>query len=323
VTSAKEQESIRKQAASGPDGGTGISGWVFDIKRYAIHDGPGIRTTVFFKGCSLRCRWCHNPESWKAQSELSLRLSRCVRCGRCVERCPHSAVSLSENGPVTDPGKCLSCGACVTGCPAAAREIIGHRMTVAEVMTQVKKDVVFYDQSGGGATFSGGEPLMQPQFLLGLLRECRTEGIRTAVDTTCHAGPDVVREVAEAADLFLCDIKHMNSSRHEQYTGVGNQEILENIALLAQVGRKIVIRIPIIPGFNEDEANIRQTARFVQSLGTVRRIDILPYNRGGLEKAVRLAAEVDLMQAQAPGDDKMNEIADLLREYGFEVKTGG
>jgi pyruvate formate lyase activating enzyme len=196
-------------------------------------------------------------------------------------------------------------------------------MTVAEVMAQVKKDTIFYDQSGGGATFSGGEPLMQPEFLLALLAACRTEGIRTAVDTTCHAEPQIVQRAAETADLFLCDIKHMDAELHRQFTGVGNERILDNIRLLSQTARQMYIRIPIIPGFNDGPDNIEQTARFVQSLRTVRRVDILPYNRGGLEKAVRLMGGVDLMQAQTPGDDIMSGIAETLRGYGFEVKIGG
>jgi pyruvate formate lyase activating enzyme len=196
-------------------------------------------------------------------------------------------------------------------------------MTVAEVMAQVKKDTIFYDQSGGGATFSGGEPLMQPQFLLALLTACRAEGIRTAVDTTCHAEPQIVHDVAEIADLFLCDIKHMNSELHREFTGAGNERILSNIRELSASAKEIYVRIPIIPGFNSGRDNIEQTALFVQSLKTIRRIDILPYNRGGLEKSVRLADEVNLMQAQAPGDDTMSEIAETLRGYGFEVKIGG
>ncbi len=255
--------------------------------------------------------------------EPGFRPSRCVRCGRCVEVCRRHAVSLAESGPATDPQKCDLCGECLTTCPAGAREIIGRKVTVAEVMAEVRKDVIFYDQSGGGVTFSGGEPLMQPEFLVALLEACRAEGIRTAVDTTCYAAPQVIRHVAQTADLFLCDIKHMNCERHRQYTAVDNSQILENIRTLAQAGKAVIIRIPIIPGLNDDQANIEATASFVQGLKTVRRLDILPYNRGGVEKAVRLAGGIDLMQAQAPGDGTMNEIAGTLRGYGFEVKIGG
>jgi len=196
-------------------------------------------------------------------------------------------------------------------------------MTVAEVMAQVKKDTIFYDQSGGGATFSGGEPLMQAEFLLALLTACQAEGIRTAVDTTCDAEPQIIRRAAEAADLFLCDIKHMNGQLHQEFTGVGNERILSNIRMLSAIAREIYIRIPIIPGFNNDRGNIEQTAQFVQSLKTIRRVDILPYNRGGLEKVARLMGGIDLMQAQTPSDDTISEIAETLRGYGFEVKIGG
>jgi pyruvate formate lyase activating enzyme len=190
-------------------------------------------------------------------------------------------------------------------------------------MAEIRKDIVFYDQSGGGATFSGGEPLMQADFLAALLKACRDEGIRTAVDTTCYADTHILRRIAESADLFLCDIKHMNSELHKQFTGIPNDRILENIRMLAEVGKRIFIRVPIIPGVNSDRANIEQTAQFVQSLKGVRRVDILPYNRGGLEKAVRLNGGIDLMEAQAPDDGTMMEIAGVFRGYGFEVKIGG
>jgi pyruvate formate lyase activating enzyme len=300
-----------------------MHGYIFDLKRYAIHDGPGIRTTVFFKGCPLRCRWCHNPESWKGGPEPSLRRGRCIRCGRCVKACPHDAISLTDGFPVTDVSKCVLCGVCLDHCLSDAREIVGRRVTIPEVMVEIEKDVIFYDQSGGGATFSGGEVLMQPDFLLGLLDACRARQIHTAIDTTCYAGADVIQRVANAADLFLIDIKHMDSDTHARFTGVHNERILANTQALAKAGKAIFIRIPIVPGFNDDIINLENTARFVKSLRTVNRVDILPYNRGGLEKSVRLSAEFELMQTTPPDESRMEELAAILRGFGFEVKIGG
>jgi pyruvate formate lyase activating enzyme len=299
------------------------NGLVFDIKKYAVHDGPGIRTTVFFKGCPLRCLWCHNPESWQGRAELSFRESRCVGCGQCAETCPRGAISLVENRPVTDADKCLLCGRCVDVCAAGAREIIGREMTVSQVMAEVERDVIFYDQSGGGVTFSGGEPLMQPDFLVALLNQCRALNIRTAVDTSCYAEPEVAESAAEKADLFLCDIKHIDSETHERFTGVGNKLILDNIRRISKAGRKIVIRIPIVPGFNDDPSNIEATGQFAASLPGVGRIDILPFNRGGIEKSARLAGEIESMQSAIPADDRMSEIAENLSKYVFEVNVGG
>ena len=240
-----------------------------------------------------------------------------------MEICQTQAISFFELGPTADPDKCIVCGKCVAVCPTGAWEMIGREVSVAEVMAELRKDIVFYDQSGGGATFSGGEPLMQPDFLRALLDACRAEGIHTAVDTTCYAQPQVLGHIAELTDLFLCDIKHMNSEPHEQYTGISNERILENIRMLAEAGKRIVVRIPIVPDFNSDRTNIAQTAQFIQSLKTVRRVDILPYNRGGIEKAGRLTGQVDLMEAQAPDDGTMAEIAGILESCGFEVKVGG
>ncbi|UCG46913.1 MAG: glycyl-radical enzyme activating protein [Phycisphaerales bacterium] len=299
------------------------SGLVFDIKRYAIHDGPGIRTTVFFKGCPLSCRWCHNPESWRGEPELGLRSGRCVRCGRCVEACTAGALSLGANGSVTDAGKCRLCGRCVDACLSGAREIIGRKMTASEVIAEIERDLIFYDESGGGATFSGGEPLMQPDFLLKLLQQCRSREIHTAVDTTCHAEPDLLEKVAAATDLFLCDFKHVDREMHRRFTGVDNDLILKNIRRLADAGKQIVIRIPIVAGFNDYRAAVEMAGKFAASLPNVEEIDILPYNSGGLSKAPRLMGNFDLMQAEAPDDEKMAAIAEVLGGYGFQVKIGG
>jgi pyruvate formate lyase activating enzyme len=302
---------------------SGSSGFVFDIKKYAIHDGPGIRTTVFLKGCPLTCRWCHNPESWRQQPQLGVRASRCVRCGRCAKVCRSGAISLTDSGPLTNESKCRLCGECVRACTAGAREIIGRKMTAGEVMAEITKDVIFYDESGGGVTFSGGEPLMQAEFLLDLLERCRAEEIHTAIDTTCHAERAVLERVGERADLFLCDLKHIDSKKHKDFTGVENDLILDNIRHLASSGRRIVMRIPIVPGFNDDDASVEMAGQFTASLPGVDEVDILPYNRGGKAKSIRLTTEHNLMQGEVPGDEKMSAISSILGKFGLTVKIGG
>lgn len=298
-------------------------GFVFDIKKYAIHDGPGIRTTVFFKGCPLQCQWCHNPESWRQHPEQGWRRGRCIACHQCIEVCTAKAISFVDNVPVTDASKCVLCGRCVDACVTGAREVIGQEMTVSEVMIEIEKDVIFYDQSGGGVTFSGGEPLMQPEFLLELLNRCQEQQIHRAVDTSCYAEPEIVEMISETADLFLCDLKHMDSDVHERFTGVANDLILNNIKRLSEARKEIVIRIPIVPGFNDDQANIEATGKFIASLPNVSRIDILPYNLGGKEKSTRLAGGIELMQAETPAEEVIGLIADNLNNYGLDVKIGG
>jgi len=300
-----------------------IKGLVFDIKKYAIHDGPGIRTTVFFKGCPLQCKWCHNPESWSSNAEQGLLKGRCIACGQCAQTCPQQAISLVENLPVTDTDKCSLCGRCVDTCIAGAREIIGREMTISEVMVEVEQDVIFYDQSGGGATFSGGEPLMQPEFLLALLDRCKAHEIHTTVDTSCYAQTETLKMVSERTDLFLCDLKHMDNEMHERFTGIGNNLILDNIMCLSDADKKIVIRVPVIPGFNDDQANIDATGKFTASLQNVDRIDILPFNRGGKEKSARLTADIKSLQVETPNAVQMNSILNHLSKYGLKVKIGG
>ena len=230
---------------------------------------------------------------------------------------------MLDNRPVTDIEKCELCGKCIEVCLSGAREIIGYPTTVSQVMAEVEKDRIFYDQSGGGVTFSGGEPLYQYNFLLALLDECKAAGIHSAVDTTCYANNDILRKVAVKADMFLCDIKHIVPQIHKKYTGVDNILILDNIRYLARAGAKIKIRIPVIPGFNDDEKNIEMTAQFVKSLNTVEQVDILPYNIGGLEKAARLTDDFEIMKKNSPNNGEMENIKKSLQKYGFRVTIGG
>jgi len=296
---------------------------IFDIKRYAIHDGPGIRTTVFLKGCPLKCLWCHNPESWSEQPQLALRTARCIRCGRCLQACKNNAISLIEKSYITNPQNCTACGTCVDACPSAAREMIGKPFNINDLMKEIEKDVIFFDQSGGGVTFSGGEPLMHPEFLLEILKLCRHKEIHTCIDSACYAPQDILEKVAASADMFLCDLKHMQTFMHQRFTGVGNEIILQNISCLSTLNKTIIIRVPIIPGFNDDHKNIEAIGRYVVSLKGVMRIDILPYNPGGLEKSDRLIYEYDLMESKTPSPAQMEEIAQILRNQGLNVKIGG
>ncbi len=304
----------------------GLKGLVFDLKRFAIHDGPGIRTTLFFKGCPLRCPWCHNPESLLPEPELVFHAERCLGCGDCLEACPAGAASLEPGKAPADPAACRLCGACVEACPSGAREILGEWKTVEEVLAELERDRVFYQESGGGVTFSGGEPLAQAEFLSALLEACREQGLHAALDTTGFAPRRVVERMIPLADLWLVDLKHMDSARHRRFTGVPNERILENFRLLSSRGAKIAARIPLIPRFNDGEENLRAAARFLAGLGeAVVEVNLLPYHKGGVHKLSFLRGRTGPWEAgSGEGGLEPEEALEIFRSEGLErVKRGG
>jgi pyruvate formate lyase activating enzyme len=298
-------------------------GLVFNVQRFSIHDGPGIRTTMFLKGCPLRCWWCHNPESQSGQPELILWPNRCTGCGACLDKCGRGAISMNGGTSATDTALCQACGACTETCCSQAREVAGRTMTPSEAMAVLERDITFYDQSGGGATFSGGEPLLQPDFLVAVLELCRAAGINTALDTCGHVPWEVIDRVRVYVDLFLYDLKAVDSKVHLKLTGVPNDRVVENLRRLSELGHPIFLRVPIIPGLNDDDANINETGALAASLRNVRRVDLLPYHHTAAAKYDRVGRDYRLADLRPPTQDKMDTVAQTLRDLGLRVKIGG
>jgi pyruvate formate lyase activating enzyme len=299
------------------------SGVVFNIQRYAVQDGPGIRTTVFFKGCPMHCAWCHNPESISPRREILILESRCIGCGECRSSCPQAKSDPGQGVlPPRNPA-CLFCGACVEACPTQARRMVGQEMTVAQVIEAVLQDRVFYDESGGGVTFSGGEPLAQPEFLGELLDACRARGLRTAVDTCGLVRPEALLAAAAMTDLFLYDLKLMDDDKHRHYTGASNSLILDNLRALGRAHQRIWVRVPILPGINDAPADLEATARFVAGIPSVRQVNLLPFHRTGLQKAKRLGQTSRMAQTQPPSEAAMNQAIEIFRNQGLVARAGG
>jgi pyruvate formate lyase activating enzyme len=301
-----------------------VNALLFDIKPYSINDGPGIRITVFLKGCPLNCAWCHNPESISPHVQKMYSKAKCIGCSTCVEHCPQKALKLTSDGIVTDFNLCDMCGICADVCPTKAMEMSGRPATVEEVMKVVRRETVMMDHSQGGITVSGGEPLMQADFLIELLDECGREGIHRAVDTSGLAKTETLLEVAKRTDLFLYDLKVMDPEMHRKYTGVSNDKILSNLKVLAETGAEINIRIPFVRGVNTDEKNIRETAAFVSSLaGPPKHVSILAYHNIAINKYNKLGQAYDLSGMEEPTREEIDRAVSLFAEYGLPATVGG
>lgn len=275
---------------------------IFDIKRYAINDGPGIRTTIFMKGCPLRCVWCHNPEGWTTEAQILFKKSKCISCGTCSR----------EDFTIDD-------------CPTRAREICGRRYTLDELMAEIEKERDVMEMSGGGVTLCGGEPLMHADDTLLILQELGRRGLHRTVDTTLYAQPDVMESIAHNCELLLVDLKLMDSEKHRRYTGVGNELILQNIRRLTAIGTPFVIRIPLITGINADTENIEATGRFLTSLSTALTVHLLPYHDVGKDKHLRIGSTYnpDDIPMATPSDDDIKRCASQLEACGLSVVIGG
>jgi len=305
------------------ENGGSIPGTMFSIIRFSTHDGPGIRTTVFMKGCPLACWWCHNPENWQHLPSEIYRPERCIGCGRCIAGCPTGALAVGPQGISTDPDRCGHCGRCVDACPAEARERTSWQVGAADLVRSISRDSLFYDQSGGGVTFSGGEPLTQPDFLLAALKQCGELEIHRAVDTSGYVESGTLQAVARHTDLFLYDLKLVDPQKHRAHTGVDNHRILSNLRMLSESGAAIVVRIPLIPGVNDDSQSIALAGEFIAGLPRRHAVDLLPFHPAASAKYAKLGLAYRGEHLAPLPPERVAEAARRLTDVGLNVRIGG
>jgi pyruvate formate lyase activating enzyme len=292
---------------------------LFNIQRWSLHDGPGIRTTVFFKGCPLRCRWCSNPESWSFEKQLLVDTERCAACGACIEACPTGANRVGGQAIAVDRDKCIACGRCVDRCPQAAREVVGQAAATDRIAGMLERDAVFYRASGGGVTFSGGEPFARMGLLRRLAEACTLSGISTAVETSGFFLLGDALETLDWIDDIFIDLKHTDDAIHKQLTGVSNRRIIENILCLDEMGRALTLRIPLIDAITSTDENIAGVIALCGRLKHLREVELLPYHDLGAGKYDRLGLPYDKNMA-APRHETLASILARLHAHGIEAR---
>ena len=301
-----------------------MNGIVTDIQRFSVHDGPGIRTTVFLKGCNLRCAWCHNPETLRPGPQLQVLPDKCIGCDACLEACPRDAHEVTDGRRVFHRDRCTACGACAEVCYSGALVLIGRETTADEVMAEVLEDRVFYENSGGGVTLSGGEPLCQGEFALDILCRARAEGIHTAVETNLAAPWQDVAAMLPVTDLFLVDVKVMDSAEHERWTGKPNELVLENARRLSREGVPMVVRTPVVPGVNDTVEQIGAVADFfTRDFGNLEYYELLPYHPLGTGKYHSLGMDYAMEGLARPEPDVMQALAAAAGQRGIAVRIAG
>ena len=299
--------------------GENIAGMVINIQRNSVHDGKGLRTTVFLKGCNMRCYWCHNPETFSGKPQLRYDEKLCIGCGECLKACTDNAHILKDGMHVVDAQRCVLCGKCTRVCFSGALEMIGKKMSVREVMSEIMEDEVFYKRSAGGVTISGGEPLLQPEFTKEILVQCHKKGIHTAIESNVSLNWPNIESVLREVDLVFADIKSMNDSAHKRATGIGNSNVLENIKKIDGMDKDIIIRTPVIPGFNAQKKDIAQIAEFLSGIKNLRYYELLPYHPLGKDKEHTLVGMELSEDIPVPNRELMNDLAQAACEYGIEV----
>jgi pyruvate formate lyase activating enzyme len=307
-----------------PTGGEegGPVGLVFDVQRCCTHDGPGIRTTVFLKGCPLRCLWCDNPESQRAVPEMMYFEERCTGCGSCLAICPRGALEVRDGKIGIDRRACDGCGECESACSRGALRRVGEYLSVEEVVRRVRRDHPFYRRSGGGVTLSGGEPSLQPGFASEILRRCRELGIHTAVETAGEQEWEALSRLLRFTDLVLYDLKHMDPEEHERLTGVPNGRILENARRMGRRGVPVLVRVPIVPGLTDSEENLRAIVEFCLEMEGLVGVEPLPYHPLGVPKYGRLGREYGLKDLSPPGEEELERIRSRMEGWGVRVFRG-